>query len=79
MEHLFRFRNAGIYTRGVPNNSPEMRAKLAALNPPATALTDSEFLPVSDAAGASAERVLTDQGYFVSSPADGWVLHGPFA
>jgi len=61
----------------MPKNSPEMLAKLAALTPPAVPLLDSEEIPVSGT-GASAERVLTDQGTYVSSPADGWTLHGPF-
>lgn len=61
----------------MPNNSKELLAKLAELNPPATALVDSDFLTVAGA--ANAERVLTDQGYFVSSPVNGWVLVGPFA
>lgn len=55
-----------------------MLAKLAALTPPAIALLDSEEIPVSGTGGASAERVLTDQGYYVSSPANGWTLAGPF-
>lgn len=61
----------------MPNNSQPMLAKLAALNPPAVPLLDSEEIPVSGT-GASAERVLTDQGYYVSSPANGWTLCGPF-
>jgi len=62
----------------MPNNSKEILAKLSALTPPAIALADSDFLSVTGS-GAEAERVLTDQGYYVSSPADGWVLHAvPF-
>jgi hypothetical protein len=61
----------------MPNNSKEILQKLAALNPAAVALVDSDFLPVTGS-GANAERVLTDQGYFVSSPVNGWVLAGPF-
>lgn len=58
-------------------NSTEMLARLAGLNPPATALLDSVEIPVTGT-GASAETVQTDQGVYISSPADGWVLHGPF-
>jgi hypothetical protein len=54
-----------------------MLAKLLALDPPATALLDSEEIPITGMTD-QAERVLTDQGYYVSSPVDGWPLHGPF-
>lgn len=58
----------------MPQNSPEMLAKLAALNPPATALLDSEEVAITGLT-ERAEIVQTDQGRFISSPVDGWVLH----
>lgn len=61
----------------MPQNSPQMLAKLAALDPPAIALLDSQEIPVAGT-GASAEVVQTDQGMYISSPANGWVLCGPF-
>lgn len=61
----------------MPQNSPQMLAKLAALSPPAVPLLDSVETPVTGA-DAAAESVQTDQGLFISSPADGWLLHGPF-
>lgn len=61
----------------MPQNSKEMLDKLAALSPPATALLDSEVIAITGIP-EKAERVLTDQGYYVSSPVNGWVLNGPF-
>jgi len=58
----------------MPRNSAEILAKLAALRPPATALLDSESHPITGYDDA-AEVVQTDQGRFISSPVDGWVLH----
>lgn len=58
----------------MPNNSPQMRDKLAALDPPARALLDSEFVAISGTSD-KAEIVATDQGRFISSPVDGWLLH----
>lgn len=58
----------------MPNNSPQMREKLAALDPPATALLDSEEIAVTGF-DDKAELVTTDRGRFISSPVDGWLLH----
>lgn len=58
----------------MPNNSPQLRDKLAALDPPATALLDSEFVAITGTAD-KAELVTTDRGRFISSPVDGWLLH----
>lgn len=58
----------------MPSNSREMVQKLQALNPPATALLDSEFVVITGTKD-KAEIVQTDQGRFISSPVDGWVLH----
>ena len=58
----------------MPQNSPEMLEKLAALDPPATALLDSEVIPITGMT-EQAEMVVTDQGRFISSPVDGWLLH----
>ncbi|MBO0881536.1 MAG: hypothetical protein J2P17_14590 [Mycobacterium sp.] len=58
----------------MPNNTAEIIDKLNQLNPPATALLDSEFVPVTGFSDA-AEIVTTDQGKFISSPVDGWTLH----
>lgn len=58
----------------MPKNSQEMLQKLAALDPPATALLDSESIAVTGFA-AAAELVQTDRGKFISSPVDGWILH----
>lgn len=58
----------------MPQNSPEILLKLAALTPPATALLDSDEVAITGYA-ARAEIVATDQGRFISSPVDGWVLH----
>ncbi len=58
----------------MPQNSPEILAKLAALDPPALPLLDSEFVAIS---GTTDKAVLvqTDRGRFISSPVDGWQLH----
>lgn len=58
----------------MPANSPELLAKLAALNPPATALLDSEEIAITGMTD-KAEMVVTDQGRCISSPVDGWQLH----
>lgn len=58
-----------------PNVTPEMRDKLATVG--ATPILDSEFLPFVGR-DEQAEVVLTDKGYFISSPANDWVLAGPF-
>ncbi len=58
----------------LPNNSPEIRAKLAALDPPALALLDSQFVSITGTQD-KAEIVQTDRGRFISSPVDGWQLH----
>lgn len=58
----------------MPSNSVELLAKLAALDPPATALLDSEFVAITGTK-YKAEIVQTDHGRFISSPVDGWLLH----
>jgi hypothetical protein len=58
----------------MPNNSPQIIEKLAALNPPATAILDSAFEAITGFQD-KAELVTTDQGRFISSPVDGWILH----
>jgi hypothetical protein len=59
-----------------PRVSDELAAKLAALTPPLTPILDSVFTPVSGTGGASAERVLADDGLeYISSPIDDWQLH----
>jgi len=58
----------------VPKNSAEILAKLAALDPPAVALLDSEIVAITGYEGR-AEIVQTDRGRFISSPVDNWVLH----
>lgn len=58
----------------MPSNSAEIVQKLAALDPPATALLDSTFVKITGQA-AKAELVQTDRGRYISSPVDGWQLH----
>lgn len=58
------------------NVSQEMKDKLAQAGD--KPILDSEFIPLRDGSGA-AEKVLGTKGWYVSSPADGWELRGPFA
>jgi hypothetical protein len=51
-----------------------MRDKLAAAGD--KPILDSKFIPLKS--GQAAESVLGTKGYYVSSPEDGWQLHGPF-
>lgn len=57
------------------NCSKEMVGKLAAVGD--YPLLDSVF--VKNADGSSAEKTQGALGVYISSEADGWSLHGPFA
>lgn len=57
------------------NASAEIKQKLHDVGD--HALIASEFIGVGDGQ-PNAERVLGTKGYYVSSPIDGWQLHGPF-
>lgn len=55
--------------------SAEMRAKLAEVDD--YPILDSAFISIPSRE-EQAERVLGTKGMYVSSPVDGWLLHGPF-
>lgn len=57
------------------NVSPEMVQKLAAVGD--QAIMDSQFILLDDRTG-SVEKTQGTKGVYISSPADGWALHGPF-
>lgn len=52
----------------------EMQDKLARVGD--KPILDSEFIQLRN--GGVAEKVLGTKGWYVSSPADGWELRGPF-
>jgi hypothetical protein len=56
-----------------PTCTQEIMEKLNALNPPAKPLLPSKFVPTGNGQ-PNAEAVLTDQGWFISSPANDWAL-----
>ena len=56
------------------NVSQPMIDKLAAVGD--YPILDAEFVPTSE--GQAAERVQGTKGTYISSPVDGWQLHGPF-
>lgn len=57
--------------------SSQMRAKMAAVGD--EPILDSEFVPlVKYPPEVKAERTWGTKGQYISSPADGWKLRGPF-
>lgn len=64
-----------------PNASAQMVQKMAAAGD--APLLDSEFIALDqykdgDGNPTPAERTLGSKGFYVSSPANGWALSGPF-
>lgn len=57
------------------NVSQEMRDKLAAVGD--APIMDSIFTRLSDNSG-DVEKTQGTKGLYISSPADGWALRGPF-
>lgn len=56
--------------------SSQLTQKLAAVGD--QPILDSEFVALADSTD-KAEKVQGQQGWYISSPVDGWLLHGPFA